>query len=163
MQSVQDIFFSIRLWRRPRIYAMAKPATAPSPETGWSLSATKSANPTSVSTNDPPIFQLRPEIRQARLRLARFTLLSMACYAAIAVLAVLMLGRTGYLPTGETCAALLGPGSTHPSLACDAWRHHQLLLFLAPAGALVALCLWTFYLQFRAFRNLKIQRKVVSQ
>jgi len=157
-----SVYFAVRLWRRPRTsLGTTRPTVPPLAGAGWSLNAT----PNEVSPSDQsvsPIPVAKPEIRRARQRVARLTLLTIPCYAAIGVLAPVMLGRTGYLPSGEVCAALLGPGSSHPSLTCDAWRHHQLLLFLGPAGVLLVAALSVIYFQVRAFKKLRTQQEIVS-
>ena len=137
-----SVYFAVRLWRRPKApVESTQHIHSTFAETGWSLSTTTRNGSPAPASSDVSIPEVKPEIRRARQRVAKFTLLAMPCYAAIGLLAALMLGRTGYLSSGETCAALLGPGSSHPSLACDAWRHHQLLLFLPPAGVLFVVAL----------------------
>jgi hypothetical protein len=97
--------------------------------------------------------QVSPEVQKARKRNLYMTFASTPFFIAIALAFVLLLGRQGLLANGEVCAAVMGPASAHPSIACNAWRHHQLVTFVW-IGSLLALGLIaTIVFQFRAFRH----------
>jgi len=152
---VLSVFFGVRLWRgRRRLATVGQPPVA---EADWA----SRGSPGNPVTSDFPtrgaatqIPQVRPEVRQARRRNALLALASLPIFVLAGVITALMLGRVGHIPNGETCAAVLGPPSPHPSLACDAWRHHQLVVFFWPATLIILGFVVIVILQFKAIRNL---------
>lgn len=161
---LSSVFFAFFLWRGSRRTARGSDATTPSAH--WSHPPPPPVFASSEPTAPSAPFhipQVRPEVRRARRRNAVLALATLPLFAAAGVITPLMLGRAGHLPTGETCAAVLGPASTHPSLACDAWRHHELMVFLGPASVLAIGVVTLIVLQIQAVRNLqRVQRSKPS-
>jgi hypothetical protein len=110
-------------------------------------------------TDDVP--QIAPEVQKARKRNLLMTFASTPFFLAIALAYVFLLGRQG-LANGEVCAAVMGPASVHPSIACNAWRHHQLVIFFWIGSFLALGLIATIIFQVRAFRNLVRTSKAVA-
>ena len=132
------------------LVGLSQVALTPSPNNGISQSL-----PDEVA-------QISPEVQKARKRNLLMTFTSTPFFIAIAVAFVLLLGHQGLIANGEVCAAVMGPASVHPSTACNAWRHHQLIAFVW-IGSLLALgFITTIVFQIRAFRNLVRTSKAIA-
>jgi hypothetical protein len=81
---------------------------------------------------------------------------------ALGIVAGVMLARPGHLPDGVVCTAVVGTASASPSTACNAWRHHQLMLFLWPAVLVGTAIVIVVLLQVRAIRAIARAERPVS-
>jgi hypothetical protein len=101
-----------------------------------------------------------PELARARARYLFYVLADAALFVALAVVAFVTLGRAGYLEHGELCRPALSAAPKHPSAACDAWRHHHLMLFSQIAVMIGVLIVAVIVLLVRAQR--KLQRLTID-
>jgi hypothetical protein len=97
--------------------------------------------------------QTSPEVQKARKRNLLMTFVSVPFFIAIAIAFSLLLEHSGYLASGELCAAVLGPAPAHASMTCDAWRHHRLITFVWIGSILALGFIATFTFQVRAAKN----------
>jgi hypothetical protein len=155
-----SVVSAIFLWRGSRKTASRSNAIAQSTEFSHLVQPKGIETSQRVETCAPTqVPQVRPEVRRARRRSALTLFAATPLFIALGVITPLMLGQAGHLPNGETCAAVLGPASNHPSLACDAWRHHELMVFLWPASFMAIGVAVVIVLQVRAVRQLqRVQR-----
>ena len=147
--TVASLFFAAVLWRRPRTGTPTSHEAPPTLVKGnGEAQGGQGSVPPAVATAIP---QPSAEVRRARRRVAIVTLAAIPVWVVAGLLTALMLGHVGHLADGETCASVLGH-PIHPSSACDAWRHHQLLTFLWPASLLAMVIVALFVAQMRALR-----------
>jgi hypothetical protein len=106
----------------------------------------------SQSSNQVPLTS--PEVQRARKRNVLMTFVSFPFFIAGAVAFTVLLARQGLLPSGEVCAAVVAPTPLHASMACNAWRHHQLITFVWIASILALGLVATIFFQVRAMKNL---------
>jgi len=102
-----------------------------------------------------PVPTASPEVRRARRRSRRYSLASGLVIITAVLPVVVLLQQYGHLPTGELCQPVLGPPSVHPSAACDAWRHHQLTVFLPIASMLLVVFVVIVVLQVRSVQEVR--------
>jgi len=116
-----------------------------------------------ISQSSPQVVaQVSPEVQKARKRNLLMTFASLPFMVAFAIVLSLTLGRDGHLASGMVCAAVLGQSPVHPSTACNAWRHHQLITFVWIASFLALAFIATIVFQMRAARNLVRTSNAVS-
>lgn len=130
--------------------SLGRTATTGSATRGEVPAAKRTAG-TSAEPARPP---RSPELARARARYLFYVLTDAALFVALAVVAFVTLGRAGYLEHGELCRPALSAAPRHPSAACDAWRHHHLMLFSQLAVVIGVLIIAVVVLLVRAQRNL---------
>ena len=153
-----SIIAGIWTWRhRPVLPADTAVARTLKPVSGgWGWEATN-AHP-AAAQDHPAVATVpaaAPEVQQARRRSFIWSLATTPFFIALAILTPLMLNRPGHLSSGQLCQAVMGSASPHPSAACNAWRHHQILHYAWPASILALGILVVFVLQIRSIRRLQ--------
>ncbi len=93
------------------------------------------------------------DVQRARKRNALMTFASFPFFIGIGISYVLLLGHQGVLAHGEVCAAVTGQNPIHPSIVCNAWRHHQLITFVWIGSVLAIGLFTTIVFQVRATKH----------
>src|SRR5438477_2592628 len=114
------------------------------------------AAPVAEATSEPSDYvapTATPDVQRARNRVPLLTLAMALPFAAEGALVALLLSRPGHLGH-RLCPAVFDDAAKHLPVACQHWRHHQLMTFLWPSAVIVIVIVALFILLLRTYRHL---------